>query len=181
MTVSADELPDEVLATNNTRSTFVKVVSEGARVGYFDVLRPESKFIAQALEGARQLRLRRVLALPGRPLPVDQTDPDRYDVLILGDLADVALPPSRQLELKSAVQVQGKGLIVLIGPRSGGREGWRGTPAGGPAARAADDERAARRGRAPLHRAPRPARAAHRRPAGGPRTPRQRPGPLCPR
>ncbi len=128
VTVAADELPDEVLATNNERSAFVKVVSEGARVGYFDVLRPESKFIVQALEGARQLRVRRLLEVPGRPLPLDQTDPDRYDVFLLGDVSDVALPPSRQLGLVNAVQVQGKGMIVLIGQRSGGREGWRGTP-----------------------------------------------------
>jgi len=127
-TVAAEELPDEVLTTNNARSTFVKVVSEGARVGYFDVLRPESKFIAQALQGAQQLRLRRVLALAGRRLPLDLTDPDRYDVLVLGDLSDEALPPSRVLEIKQAVQQQGKGLLMLVGPRSGGRVGWRDTP-----------------------------------------------------
>ena len=128
VSVSADEVPDEILATNNERSTFVKVVSEGARVGYFDVLRPESKFIAQALEGAKQLRLRRLLALPGRQLPVDQTEVDRYDVLVLGDMSDDALAPSRLLGLKKAVQEEGKGLVVLVGPRSGGRQGWRGTP-----------------------------------------------------
>jgi uncharacterized membrane protein len=128
VSVTADVLPNEILATNNERSTFVKVVSEGARVGYLDVLRPESKFVTQALEGAKQLRLRRLLALPGRQLPVDETDIERYDVFVLGDMPEDALAPSRLLALKKAVQEEGKGLVVLIGARSGGRQGWRGTP-----------------------------------------------------
>ncbi len=124
LTVVADVVPQELLETNNERSAFVKVISEGARVGFFDVLRPESKFIARALAGAPQLRVRRVFVLPGHPIDRSAIDPELYDVLILGDLPSSALPASRVLELKKAVQNAGKGLVALIGPLSGSREGW---------------------------------------------------------
>jgi uncharacterized membrane protein len=127
LAVQAQELPHELLATNNSRTTFVKVVSEGARVGFFDALRPESKFIAQALDGAQQLRMRRVLVLPGRQVPIDQADPDRYDVLVVGDLPARAIQSSRWLEWKKAVQTDGKGLLLLLGSRSGGAQGLRGS------------------------------------------------------
>lgn len=128
ITVHAKEVPNEILHENNSRSTFVKVISGGVRVGFFDAVRPESKFIARSLSGAEHLRLRRVLVLSGQRLPEPQTEMDRYDVVILGDLGSSALLPSRMLELERAVQEDGKGLVVLLSERSGGSKGWRGTP-----------------------------------------------------
>jgi len=115
-------MPDELLVTNNAFTTYVRVGSEGVRVGLFDTLRPESKFIAHALTGAEHVALRRVLVLPGQSPPSDVFDAARYDVVMLGDLGPTALVPSRVLALKTAVQEDGKGLIVLFaggGERAG--------------------------------------------------------------
>ena len=121
LTVRALPVPDEVLLTNNAASTYVRVASEGVRVGYFDTLRPESKFIARALAGAEHVALRRTLLLPGQPLPPDQSRPDRYDVVILGDLGASAMRPSWMAALRKAVLEDGKGLVVLFaqGPSPG--------------------------------------------------------------
>jgi uncharacterized membrane protein len=127
LTVRAEPVPGEVLDTNNSYATYVRVVSGGIRVGFFDTVRPESKFIGAALTGAEHVRVRRVLVLPGQRLPDPQTEMGRYDVFILGDLTADALPPSRLLELTRAVQQDGKGLVVLLTQRSAGRQGWRQT------------------------------------------------------
>lgn len=127
LTVRAEAVPNEVLAANNVFSSYVRVVSGGVRVGFFDTVRPESKFIAAALTGAEHLSMRRILVLTGQRLPDAQTDVGRYDVVILGDLSSWAMPPSRMLELRRAVQEEGKGLLVLASQASVGQEGWRHT------------------------------------------------------
>jgi len=114
LTVHAVPVAKEVLETNNTFTTYVRVVSDGVRVGLFDTLRPESKFIARSLTGAEHVVLRRVLVLPGRSPAADQFLPARYDVVMLGDLGPAALLPSRLMALKKAVQKDGKGLVVLF-------------------------------------------------------------------
>jgi uncharacterized membrane protein len=128
VSVRAESVPNEVLDTNNSAVTYVKVISGGVRVGFFDTVRPESKFIAASLMGAGHLSLRRVLVLAGQRLPEAASDVGRYDVIMLGDLSSSALLPSRMLELKRGVQDEGKGLIVLLSQTSAGLAGWRGTP-----------------------------------------------------
>jgi len=130
VTVMARDVPNELLDTNNSASTFVKVVSDGVRVGFFDVLRPESKFIVRALEKAPQVMVRRQLTLSGRQLSEPETSPELYDVIVLGDLTYSALLPSRVAEIKRAVQDEGKGLLVLVTPISGGPRGWGSTALG---------------------------------------------------
>jgi len=127
VTVEALPVPNELLTDNNARGTFVKVISGGIRVGFFDTVRPESTFAGRALAGAEHLRVRRVLVLPGRPLPEPQTEPDRYDVIVLGDLDSSCIKPSRMLEIGRAVVEEGKGLVFLLSRRSGGPHGWAGT------------------------------------------------------
>lgn len=128
LTVTVEPVPNEVLSTNNSASTFIKVISSGSRVALFDVPRPEATFIARALQGAERLMLRRVSVLSGQALPGPQTETERYDVVVLGDLPHLAMLPSRMLELRQAVQEQGKGLVVLLTQTSGGPAGWQGTP-----------------------------------------------------
>jgi len=128
LTVRAEKVPNEVLDTNNSYTSYVRVISGGVRVGFFDTVRPESKFIGSALSGAEHLSMRRVLVLPGQHLPDAQTDADRYDVLIFGDVTASAVLPSRLLEVRRAVQEQGKGLLVLLSETSAGPEGWRNSP-----------------------------------------------------
>ncbi len=127
ITVRADGVPNEILADNNSASAFVKVVSGGVRAGFFDAVRPESKFIARSLTGAEHLRLRRVLVLAGQRVPEAQTEIDRYDVVIMGDVPSSAIRPSHLLAIRRAVQEEGKGLIVLMTQDSAGKQGWRDT------------------------------------------------------
>jgi hypothetical protein len=124
--VRVEPVPNEILDTNNSFTTYVRVVSGGVRVGFFDTVRPESKFVARALSGAEHLRVLRVLVLPGRGLPREQTDPDRYDVFILGEVSGTSVQPSRLLAIRRAVQQEGKGLVLLLTQSTGG-EGWRRT------------------------------------------------------
>lgn len=127
LTVRAEQVPGEVLDTNNTYTSYVRVVSGGVRVGFFDTVRPESKFIARSLAGAEHLSVRRLLILSGGYLPGAQTEVERYDILMIGDLTSASLRPSRILELKRAVQEEGKGLVVLLTERSAGPAGWQHT------------------------------------------------------
>jgi len=126
-TVRAEPLPGELLDSNNTVSTFVKVVSEGLSVGFFDVVRPESKFVTHSLAATQQLLVRRVLVLPGDTLPEPQTDPERYEVMIIGNIPPSGFPAGRIDELKTAVQDEGKGLIVLVGEDGWDEDGWQTT------------------------------------------------------
>jgi uncharacterized membrane protein len=130
LTVTAGPLPDELLETNNSASTFVKVVSEGVSVGFFDVLRPESKFVTHSLLGTKHLQVRRVLVLRGRMVPEAQAEMDRYEVVVLGDLAPSAVMPSRIRQLKQRVQEEGKGLILLAGEEGWDTNGFQTTPLG---------------------------------------------------
>jgi uncharacterized membrane protein len=125
--VNAVPAPNEVLDTNNAATAYVKVVSEGVRVGFFDSVRPESKFTTRSLAGAEHVHLRRVLVLRGQRVPLDESDAERYDVLILGDLDSGAVQPSRLLQIRKAVEEDGKGLIFLMGQREGARLAWRDT------------------------------------------------------
>ncbi len=130
LTVRAERVPGEVLEANNVYRTYVRVESGGIRAGLFDTVRPESKFIAAALAGAPQLAARRVLALPGQELPADPTDPERYDVIVLGDLPASALLASRRVQIASAVRDRGKGLVALLSTTSAGAGGWTDTVLG---------------------------------------------------
>jgi uncharacterized membrane protein len=125
--VAAEPVPNEVLDTNNSSTAYVKVVSEGVRVGFLDSLRPESKFVTRSLTAAEHVHVRRVLVLAGQRVPLDEAQPDRYDVMILGDLDSGAVAPSRLIQIKRAVEEEGKGLIVLLGQRPGGRPAWKDT------------------------------------------------------
>ena len=127
LTVTAGPLPDELLETNNSASTFVKVVSEGVSVGFFDVLRPESKFVTHSLIGTKNLQLRRLLVLRGQMLSEEKTDMQRYEVVVLGDLAPSSIRASRLQQLKERVQEEGKGLVVLAGEEAWAANGFQNT------------------------------------------------------
>jgi len=127
LTMRAQEQPGEVRLDNNARSAFVQVVSSGLRVGYFDWLRPEGKFILRALEGAEHINITRVLlggdarALPG------STDWSRYDAVVVGDVPAASFDGEALKALKAAVQERGLGLVLLAGRHSMGPGGFAGT------------------------------------------------------
>ncbi|MFO8008376.1 MAG: VWA domain-containing protein [Candidatus Brocadiia bacterium] len=126
LTVRAEPVPDELLTTNNSASTFVRVRSEGLLVGYYDTPRPESKFAALALAGAPQVQARRVLVMPGGKVPPQDADVTPFDVVVLGDIPPSAFPPQTVSRLRSQVQM-GKGLVALPGERGWGAGGWPST------------------------------------------------------
>jgi len=124
-----DPLEGELLPSNNTAKTWTKVKESGVLVGYLDSVRPESKFVGRALLGTENVSLSRALVLPGRSVPGDvQDELASNDVTILGDLRAGAIKPSSLFALVEGVQQEGHGLIVLLTERSGGPQGWRGTP-----------------------------------------------------
>ncbi len=126
LTVRAEPVRDELLTTNNSASTFVRVRSEGLLVGYYDTPRPESKFTALTLAGAAQLQARRVLVMPGGRVPAADADVTPFDVVILGDIAPSAFPRETIERLRGQVQM-GKGLVVLPGERGWDDGGWPAT------------------------------------------------------
>jgi uncharacterized membrane protein len=130
LTLTAAPVPGELLEANNGAATFVKVMSTGVTAGYYDTLRPESKFVARALTGAPQLQVRRTLVLEGTRVPDAQERMEAYDVVVLGDIAPSAFRPSRLLALKRGVHSDGKGLVLLAGRASLGEGGWQETVIG---------------------------------------------------
>lgn len=127
LTMRAEQVEDEILLDNNVRSAFVKVLRGGLRVGYFDALRPESKFIALALQGAEQINVKRIVVAGRRKLSQQHTDWAKYDVVILGDVSALCFMGGDFDSLKRSVQEDGKGLILLAGKESVGSAGFGGT------------------------------------------------------
>lgn len=126
--VTAEPVENELLPQNNSGKAWTKVKETGVHVGYFDVLRPESKFVSRALIGTENMSLDRTLVLEGRALPLQkQDDFGVYDVTILGDLPASAVREDNLSGLVEAVQEEGRGLVVLLTERSGGPRGWAGT------------------------------------------------------
>ena len=127
LTVRAEEVPGEILTENNVRSAFLRVTTSGLRVGYFDCLRPESKFIYQALRGAKQLNVFRIVVASREKISQTPVQWDRYDVIIIGDITAISFVPEDLEAIKKLVQTQPKGLILLGGRQSLGDVGFRGT------------------------------------------------------
>ncbi len=130
LTMRALEVEGEALPDNNVLSAYVKVTSDALRVGYFDSLRPESKFAYQALRGAKQMAVTRVAVAGRRPLNLRDTDWERYDVVVLGDVSAASLRAEDLEKLRDAVLETGKGLVLLAAPESAGRVGLGGTVVG---------------------------------------------------
>jgi len=127
LTMRVEPVQDEVLLDNNVRSAFVKVLKGGLRVGYFDSLRPESKFVALALQGTEQITVKRIVVAGRRKLSQQHTAWDKYDVVMLGDVSALCFMGGDLDSLKRSVQDGGKGLILLAGKESVGAAGLGGT------------------------------------------------------
>jgi len=128
VTLSSERIPEEILYENNVARDYVKVVRSGVRVGYFDRLRPECKFITLALQGAQHINLRRMLSAGSLPFSEDQADWKRYDVVVIGDVDALAFETTQMVRLKESVLKGGRGLILLGGSHSGGERGFQGSP-----------------------------------------------------
>ncbi|HVJ86685.1 MAG TPA: glutamine amidotransferase [Caulifigura sp.] len=125
----ADE-PKEVKVANNRFETLINVRKGGLKVKYFDVVRPEMKFISRLNDNAK-VQLERIEIPSGqmqRPDSVtdDQFIQGRYDVYIIGDVpASVFGRPGSSLLDKLARNVNnGAGLLMIGGANSFGGGGY---------------------------------------------------------
>jgi hypothetical protein len=133
LTLEVPEQPGELIATNNSRSTFVNVLKGGLNVLYLEgTVRPETRFLRRALDASPDISVRFVRIDPRRAetRPGDMSEwfkPGKYDVYILGDLDATAFRGDELKDLAQAVE-QGAGLIMLGGLHSFGPGGYATTP-----------------------------------------------------
>ncbi|MEQ9066363.1 MAG: hypothetical protein RLO18_06545 [Gimesia chilikensis] len=128
--VEAVPLDGEIKQTNNRLETIVTVQKGGVQVAYFDVLRPEQKFIRSMNDPKIQLDyipMGSGFSGGRKPTSPDLNDVSKYDVFIIGDVPADLLGPT--LLRKIAAQVdQGSGLLMTGGYHSFGPGGYANTP-----------------------------------------------------
>jgi uncharacterized membrane protein len=122
----------ELVTTNNRLSTFVTVLKGGINVLYLEgQLRREQKFLRRALDASPNVKLDFWFDRQPRdkwPTAIgDRFAPDKYDVIIIGDLDSDALAKSFWQALADRVE-QGAGLMMLGGFHSFGPGGYQLTP-----------------------------------------------------
>jgi len=133
VTVEVPVITDEVIATNNSASTFTEVRFTSIPVLYIEeALRWEYKFLKRVLASTKEISLDdRLLVMPRRSKPVSLPgsleDWGAYRVVILGDLRRSALTEEQMRHLRRAVE-EGTGLAIIGGLRNFGSEGFSGTP-----------------------------------------------------
>jgi uncharacterized membrane protein len=129
-------LDGELVTVNNTVSTFITVLKGGLNVAYFDVARPEQKWIRRITESPDiQLDFKEIRfgkRFQRQELEADWFQPGKYDVYIIGDVPakifeQPGLPIKPLQAIKQAVE-QGAGLIMLGGFHSFGPGGYGETP-----------------------------------------------------
>ena len=125
----------ELVATNNTISTFVTVLKGGLNVLFIQGPHSpwEQKFwlksVAASPDIQGDLRIIRAPAKRGGEgeLKDDDFAPGRYDVYVLSDLPADFLTPTQQALVADNVERKGAGLIMLGGRSSFGAGGWAST------------------------------------------------------
>ncbi len=153
ITVDVPPLPKEVVQTNNTMSTFVRVLDGGLNVLYLEgTPRSEQIYLRRAIDSSADIRLsyhrfpvvRTVIAgNPGAGTTPEQAlaretaqrpsykneyfGPGKFNVYIIGDL-DAAAFKTEELEALADAVRNGAGLIMLGGYHTFGAGGYAGTP-----------------------------------------------------
>ena len=134
--IAAEVVPQdgEVKLGNNRLETLITVRKGGLKVAYFDVPRPEQKFLRRLNETAK-IQLDTQVILPGSRLQQTRVDPTlfdagMYDVYLIGDVpASVFKHPSQDLLGQLAARVQeGAGLAMIGGLHNFGAGGYADTP-----------------------------------------------------
>jgi uncharacterized membrane protein len=127
----------ELVTTNNELSTFVTVLEGGLRVLYLEGgLRVETAFIRRSLDASQDIEVRSYVydERDRKNWPLDLVEdfqPGKYDVYIIGDLDSSALwSESQTANLDALVKAvdQGAGLIMLGGYHSFWPGGYQRTP-----------------------------------------------------
>lgn len=134
--IAAEVVPDdgEVKLNNNRIETLITVRKGGLKVAYFDIPRPEQKFLRRLNETAK-IQIDTQVILPGKFASQTKIDPaffepDKYDVYIIGDIpASVFENSGEDLLHKLALRVnEGAGLLMTGGLHNFGAGGYKETP-----------------------------------------------------
>ncbi|QDT34131.1 glutamine amidotransferase [Thalassoglobus polymorphus] len=134
--IAAEVVPDpgEVKLNNNRLETLITVRKGGLKVAYFDVPRPEQKFLRRLNETAK-IQIDTQVILPGKFANQSKIDPDffkkdQYDVYIIGDVpASVFENSGDDLLRQLALRVhEGAGLLMTGGLHNFGAGGYASTP-----------------------------------------------------
>lgn len=149
-TVLVPPQPKELIDTNNQQSNFVRVIDGGLNVLYLQGERQQDqRFLRQSLDASadiqvvyRPLRVGRIKAVSEgfqtfqqrlerfteeRPSWLEEFQPDKYNVYMLGDLDAKAFKPEELQALAQRVR-EGSGLIMLGGFHAFGAGGYADTP-----------------------------------------------------
>ncbi len=123
--------PREIKVANNQFETLVTVRKGGLKVKYYDIWRPEAKFIARLNDNARVQLDREIIPSGALQRPGNVTDDQfalgRYDVYMIGDVpASVFGPTGSSLldKLAERISQNGAGLMMLGGERNFGAGGY---------------------------------------------------------
>ncbi|MCA9029778.1 MAG: hypothetical protein KDA66_03155 [Planctomycetaceae bacterium] len=136
--IAAEVIPleKEVKTSNNQLETLITVRKGGLRVAYFDIYRPEQRFLRR-LNDTAKIQLDFQLVLAGQFASRTQIDPSlfergAYDAYIIGDVpAEVFQGEGRSLlvELEKRVN-EGAGLAMIGGLHNYGAGGYANGPLG---------------------------------------------------
>lgn len=129
--VEVAPLEGELKTENNRRETIVSVQSGGLRIAYFDVIRPEQKYLRK-LNETENIQLDFFPVRSGtlgsasniRP---ELFQPDAYDVYLIGDVGAETFGQKNLEELARRVD-EGAGLLMIGGLRNFGAGGYANTP-----------------------------------------------------
>jgi uncharacterized membrane protein len=133
VTLKVDNLPGEITPNNKNISTFVTVTKEGISVLYVEgAYRWEARFIRDAINGYRNLRLYKSFRTREEPSPGNEPDWFRfnkyhYDVIIIGDISAKRFSGDNRAvlqQIKKLVEDDGTGLLMLGGFETFGNSDW---------------------------------------------------------
>jgi uncharacterized membrane protein len=136
VTLKVKPLPGEINVGKDSHeiSTFVTVIKEGISVLYVEgAYRWEARFIRDAINGYRNLRLYKSFRI--KDAPVDANEPDlyrfdkyHYDVIIIGDISASRFAGGKPEVLKKVQKLvadEGVGLMMLGGFETFGNSDWQ--------------------------------------------------------
>lgn len=132
LAIEAVPLDGELKVNNNRVETLITVRKGGLKVAYFDILRPEPKFIRR-LNDTSQIQLDWQVVLSGPAQSATRLDPKlfapgEYDVYIIGDVPASVFEQNDNMKLLAARVNEGAGLAMIGGRNNFGSGGYAATP-----------------------------------------------------
>jgi len=129
LTVSVPTQPKELLETNNSLSSFVRVLDGGLKVLYIEgTWRHEQTYLRRALNASPDIQFDYIRVPTGvQGLLLEKLQPGEYMAFVLGDIDSTAFESGELQALADRVH-EGAGLILLGGFQSFGAGGYFNTP-----------------------------------------------------